>query len=297
MKTNFILISIYFIITINLQAQEFAPIGAKWHFQETFFFNGNIDVITTESIGDTVINDISCRIIKKSKSSCDVPLSNNFYLSQEDNKISLYDPERDAFDMVIDFDADIGDSWSFYHSYALFAEEKIVEVNVDSISYFFINPDDSLRIQHVTLTNVFHDHSIHTKIIEKLGFEKALLPYDFTTLCDSNYERIRCYEDSNIGLVIFDSVECNFISTAIEDKLISSDLEIFPNPTSNILHFKTKELQLESVQIFSLEGKLMSEYLLEQSAVDMSYLDRGLYFLKIKTDKGLIVEKVIVNRN
>jgi len=295
MKTNFILFAICFFITINLQAQDFSPIGAKWHFQENFFFNGNFDVITAECIGDTIINNISCRIIKKSKTSCDVPLSNDFYLSQDSNKISLYDPERDTFDMMIDFDAEVGDSWSFYQSYALFIDEKIVEVYVDSISYFFTSPADSLRIQHVTLTNINQNHSVPTTIIEKIGFEKALLPYDFTTLCDGNYEQIRCYEDSNIGLVTFDTIACDLIFTSTENFVESSDLNIFPNPTSDKLFFKTKELQLESVQVFSLEGKLMNEYSLEQSEIDVSYLERGLYVLKIKTGQGLVIEKVIVN--
>ena len=200
---------------------------------------------------------------------------------------------------MIDFDAEVGDSWMINQFYGTFPDTFVCMV--DSISYLSVlttaGIPDNLKIQHVTLTSQISGWIRNMRIIEKIGFERALLPIAENPICDFNFEStIRCYSEFDYGMINFDGgAPC--IPTPVEELLKNTDLEIFPNPTSDKLFFKTKELQLESAKVFSLEGKLINEILFEQSEIDLSYLHAGIYFFKIKTNQGVVVRKVVINRN
>lgn len=73
-----------------------------------------------------------------------------------------------------------------------------------------------------------------------------------------------------------------------------SDFNIYPNPASNKIYFQSKN-QIESIEIFDLEGKLIykNKLNLESNELDISNLISGTYILKI-TSKGQSLTKKIV---
>jgi len=281
------------------QYRNFARITSKWYFPSYYAFSPDSSVITYESVADTTINGMLCRKVIKSESSCFIPISGPLFFYENNNVIQLYDPNSDSFNTMIDFDAEVGDSWIINQFYGILPDTFVC--TVDSISSLNVFTTagfgDNLKVQYVTLISQVNGQSKSMKIIEKIGFEQALIPIVDELSCDLNYEStIRCYSEFDYGMINFDGgAPC--IPTPVEELLKDTDLEIFPNPTSDKLFFKTKELQLQSVQIFSLEGKLINEILFEQSEINLSYLDAGIYFLKIKSEQGLIVDKVVINRN
>ena len=56
-------IFLFILITVTIQnyAQEFAPVGAIWHFTQWTINPDLISFKTIESISDTTINGIQCR--------------------------------------------------------------------------------------------------------------------------------------------------------------------------------------------------------------------------------------------
>jgi hypothetical protein len=58
---------------------------------------------------------------------------------------------------------------------------------------------------------------------------------------------------------------------------------VYPNPTADKLHIKTKDNQNKSIQLFDLRGNLILEMNsnLLNSTLDLSYIDKGVYLLKI----------------
>jgi len=73
------------------------------------------------------------------------------------------------------------------------------------------------------------------------------------------------------------------------------DIQIFPNPTKDILYIKGESIN--NVSITSLEGKLIlsktdvnSNYL----EIDLSNYAKGIYLVKIMTNKGEKIEKLIL---
>ena len=74
-------------------------------------------------------------------------------------------------------------------------------------------------------------------------------------------------------------------------------LRIFPNPTKSELRIESGDLKIENIQVFDLAGKLVSSFSVpsqsQATVINISHLTNGIYFLKLKTDKGELIKKVI----
>jgi len=81
------------------------------------------------------------------------------------------------------------------------------------------------------------------------------------------------------------------ITVGIDDSL-SNQLQIFPNPTHTELFIKT-DLQIEKVEIYSIIGTLLLSENNFKEKISVSALPTGIYFLKVYTDKGMVVSKVV----
>jgi hypothetical protein len=74
----------------------------------------------------------------------------------------------------------------------------------------------------------------------------------------------------------------------IADEAVFNQLIIYPNPVANLLHIKTPlTVDVREIVIFNTLGQVEKISAPTQS-LDVSDLNEGLYFLKIKTDKGPI---------
>ena len=72
-------------------------------------------------------------------------------------------------------------------------------------------------------------------------------------------------------------------------------MDIFPNPTSDWLTIELKgSAILEGFLLYDLNGRLlMSE---RNSSVNLSQLENGIYFIKVITDEGNSIKKVVVSK-
>lgn len=66
---------------------------------------------------------------------------------------------------------------------------------------------------------------------------------------------------------------------------------IYPNPVRAILTIESKE-NIESIQVYSTLGELLASEK-GKSQVDFSTYGKGIYFLKIDTEKGAAFQKVL----
>jgi M6 family metalloprotease-like protein len=75
---------------------------------------------------------------------------------------------------------------------------------------------------------------------------------------------------------------------------------IYPNPTTGELRIENGEWRMEKVEIFDVMGKSIvipngAQRNEESNTINISFLANGVYFLKIQTEQGTIVKKVIKN--
>lgn len=80
--------------------------------------------------------------------------------------------------------------------------------------------------------------------------------------------------------------QANYIITAIKNNTVQYDIQLFPNPTANLLNLKINATQLKNVrfQLFDMQGKVVKEDALqnELTAIDCSQLTPAVYWLKLE---------------
>ena len=93
---------------------------------------------------------------------------------------------------------------------------------------------------------------------------------------------------------------CSFSLTVEEtlglnDQDIISEVNIFPNPTSNILHISSGVLFLEKITIYDLAGRKVLEQPLQgnETSVQTDTLSNGVYLMYLQTDAGIVVKQVV----
>lgn len=73
-----------------------------------------------------------------------------------------------------------------------------------------------------------------------------------------------------------------------------NSISIYPNPTNSTVNINSNNT-IKSVQLYDVQGRLLLTKLINEtnSSIDITDKSIGIYFLKITSDKGIKVEKVI----
>ncbi|BDS12471.1 T9SS type A sorting domain-containing protein [Aureispira anguillae] len=111
---------------------------------------------------------------------------------------------------------------------------------------------------------------------------------------NSRYELV-CYEKGGDQLILNPTINCqvyNSIATAEKTNLA---ITVYPNPTSGVLQIQNTSYSVGKIQLFNLNGQLVLEKELEQAdqKLDLGLFPVGTYYLKINTDQGSYVKKVL----
>ena len=102
-------------------------------------------------------------------------------------------------------------------------------------------------------------------------------------------------------LAWYNSIASQFTTTALgNEKFLQNDFNLYPNPSKGSFTIQFKDLMNSfSVEVFDVTGKTVYENEYDQSAnlVQMINLDNptsGVYFVNIKSDKGIVTKKLII---
>ena len=90
----------------------------------------------------------------------------------------------------------------------------------------------------------------------------------------------------------FYKVNINQTSNSIGD-IDFDKISIYPNPVVDELIIRNDELSINSVEIVDFTGKTVKNQSSVVNSINVSSLSQGVYFLKMKTDKGVITKKFI----
>jgi beta-glucanase (GH16 family) len=114
-----------------------------------------------------------------------------------------------------------------------------------------------------------------------------------------------------LNVAIQSSIATNFVQSAMEVDYVRvyqqgplatanttkpKDLVLFPNPAKDKLNLKIKDNQIGSqVIIYSILGQELNSYILntEETILDISHYQNGMYLLKINTNSGIQTYKFI----
>ena len=75
------------------------------------------------------------------------------------------------------------------------------------------------------------------------------------------------------------------------------ELKVYPNPTAGELRIENDELKIEKIEVFDIVGKIVSSNHFNASLpnheINLSHLNSGIYFVKVVTEQGVAIEKVV----
>ena len=304
MKTR-IISGLFLLMTCGLWAQDFAPIGAEWHYTEGFFMSGDKNFLKITSVKDTVYQGKACRKLLKTRIIwCNMRTETEFVYS-ENNAVFFWQSDLTGFQKLIDFNAEAGDSWAIQMNDMVIATDiDSVLIEVDSTSYIDIN-NQLLKVLYVTYRGYYDDEievQYSSQIVEKIGDMYYLFNFfpELGLACDGNYsEGLRCYEDEELGLYstgIADSCTSVYYWTDIEEEGKESIFSFYPNPTNGVVEINTNSQENLVLEISDLTGRLISKYdFISNTEIDLSGLPDGIYLMKASDGHRMEIKKIIKN--
>jgi hypothetical protein len=97
--------------------------------------------------------------------------------------------------------------------------------------------------------------------------------------------------------LIIDDVSVSGGTLGIDSKTnLESAIMVYPNPAHDVLMIKKPEnIQLQQISLYNNLGREIIQFKKQQTTLNVSGLKPGLYFLKLHTDKGVIVKKIVID--
>ncbi|MGO3237359.1 MAG: T9SS type A sorting domain-containing protein [Psychroflexus halocasei] len=84
------------------------------------------------------------------------------------------------------------------------------------------------------------------------------------------------------------------VTMGAEQPDVENIISIYPNPANDLLKINTKDIEIEQLKLFNLQGQqLESLNFNSKDVINVSNLNSGIYILKIYTDRGTSVHKFI----
>lgn len=111
-----------------------------------------------------------------------------------------------------------------------------------------------------------------------------------------NFVKYLTYKNEKLYAATEGGIYSYSISTLIETHHEENRLQLFPNPSSGIMHFTVPEKHITLI-IYNTSGKIV--YSIEGAdsnrCMDLSHLSKGTYFASIKSKNKILKQKIIIN--
>ena len=274
----------------RLCAQDFAPVGARWIYNDHDADTSLNYPRSILSVADTVLNGTTCRIVI---GGCLCNANQTNYLYSLNRSVYYFDFSQNAFQLLYNFNLNAGES---YVHYPALAPQDSFRVVIDSIGMEFINGDfHKIQYVHTVAFGGPLNYIFPGKIIEGIGSTGCLYP-QFAS-CDPPTFGLRCYEDPVAGTYdthFAPSCEATFQDSGIGiDEITYAVLsEIAPNPFSDFAFLKSGNSQTLGGRLIctDIAGRICREEGVSGSEIriERSNLEPGLYFYTINSKEGVI---------
>ena len=283
------------------QIQEFAPIGAEWHYGiKQFSTEGYVRI---KSLSDTVIDGTSC---KKKEKRCFLydhldGIEKEFvkgqeYIAQIGDSIMLYRFGR--FYKLYDFTVETGDTVSFPGSYSYEADEFVVfgdSIGKAVVIGKGVSEIGGLELRYYDLQKVDNsawafDQDFYqgcARIYEKIGNISGYLFPEQQLIADY-FEggTLRCYSDNETGTINFSTpyVECDYFH-AVEENTLES-LAVYPNPFKERLIVELPTEDRYTVLVYDTFGRTLikQDIIGKKREIDFPFPQTGAFHLVIQSN-------------
>ncbi|MBS1650515.1 MAG: T9SS type A sorting domain-containing protein [Bacteroidetes bacterium] len=84
-------------------------------------------------------------------------------------------------------------------------------------------------------------------------------------------------------------------TVGIIENAIDKQVNIFPNPSSNYIKIESNN-DLRSVTLYSCLGNIVKIEMLNDNTIDVSKLNKGIYFLRLDFSNGNLMKRIIIEK-
>ncbi len=264
-----------------LNAQEWAPIGTKWYYTQNFWFTDVSYPKIIESIGDTILLNTTCRVLKVTGSEYSQTAVSWLYMYDSNDSVFFYN--NGSFCLLYDFNAIQEDTFDLPCFSIPNNELRVAVLNVDTITINGI----SRNRQFVNGDGL--GYTVWGTNIKGIGNTVYMFPQG-----DMHYTTtIRCFEDSG-GLHNFLNIPCDTVIITSERSINTDEhLTIYPNPVTDKLFVKP-HTEIKYISIYNTLGQIIYTKVNGfEKGIPVNGLNKGIYFVEIQYSKNTIVRKFL----
>lgn len=281
----------FFLSQLTFSQHSYIPLvveGAHWSYYKSY--EGDYSGFGYVIRGDTVINETEYKKLYRRSFFRNVTHINEEYWSTYYQETFIGDIREDTTSQKVYLKLE-----NYYVQECPMNEEALIyDFNLSQgefISSCLNHEGEAFEIDNLTNEYLFgKERRVYfiglNKIIEGIGFEIDLLEthnYSFTAAAGKNLH------DYCIGT----DEECDQVydpTSSVND--ISIDINIYPNPTKDILNMQIPNFREGQFSVFNKVGQIMLSGPLK-SMIDVGSLADGIYFIKVNTEEGVGIKKFI----
>lgn len=143
------------------------------------------------------------------------------------------------------------------------------------------------NIAEFIFQNINLDSGGHGNVLLKLKSKSTLVAGDQVS------KKASIYFDYNFPIVTNDA-NTVFQTLSIGEHHLDNSIKMYPNPANEFVSVKASGL-IKSVEFYDVHGRILQTNLVNETEakLELSKYSSGIYYLKIKTDNGYKVEKLV----
>jgi len=180
------------------------------------------------------------------------------------------------------------------------AENVVVSLNINPAQYdaqslqlLNTSHDASVRMNGQNLDVIFQNIQLetggHGNILLKMKTKQTLQVGDMVA------KKADIYFDYNFPIVT-NEAETLFQALSVINPVLENLISIYPNPVKDVVNITIKDNStIKTIELYDIQGRLLQTQLVKDVTSEINLAERanGMYFIKINTDKGSKVEKLI----
>ena len=122
-------------------------------------------------------------------------------------------------------------------------------------------------------------------------------PYTLTGLNENTSYEVQVIANCTNGLTSDPSAIITLTTVGINDYTLDNTVTVYPNPTNGVVQIENGEWRMENVEVYDAYGKLLFtvEVNGNAAALDLTGYAKGIYFVKVTTDNGVVTKRVVKN--
>jgi hypothetical protein len=180
------------------------------------------------------------------------------------------------------------------------AENVVVKVEIDpnqfdsnSLQMLATSHDANIRMTGNKIEFIFKNIQLesggHGNILLKMKTNETLKVGDYVE------KKANIYFDYNFPIET-NEAETLFEALSVINPTLDNLITVYPNPTKDVVTISIKDNStLKTIELYDVQGRLLQTQLVNDISSELNLAERanGMYFIKINTDKGSKVEKLM----